>query len=128
MTAHGEQPGVAQPAPILRSHRGAVLTIAEGDGVRIMHLYVATETYGPSPVCEPRPSWSARDSHAGGSGLSLRHDGRDDQVRDRGIDESLSETEQSDQRDQRDPLVVHPGRQQCRNDLSSGTGMASAGR
>ncbi len=47
--------GGAPPSP-------AAIEAMSGMGVRILHLYGSTETYGPSLVCEPRPSWSALDA------------------------------------------------------------------
>ena len=43
--------GGAPPAP-------HVIESAESMGMRILHLYGMTETYGPSLVCEPQPGWA----------------------------------------------------------------------
>lgn len=48
--------GGAPPSP-------AAIEAMSGMGVQILHLYGATETYGPSLVCEPRPSWSSLNAH-----------------------------------------------------------------
>ena len=44
--------GGAPPSP-------ATIARAESLGIELVHLYGMTETYGPSLVCEPQPSWAS---------------------------------------------------------------------